>query len=161
MNISGAINQIRRAYAELEQKYEREPTEEELADILDMKPNEIRNTLGAEVKQTSMDAPFGEEESGSLLDVLENQTTGPTDGQMVFNDSLKVETLRALSTLTAREREVIMMSFGIALDNPFTLEEIGDAMGLTRERVRQIREKALQKLREPSKNRRLKEFCAN
>ena len=161
MNKSGAINQIRRAYAELEQKYEREPTEEELADILDMKPNEIRNTLGAEVKQTSMDAPFGEEVSGSLLDVLENQTTGPTDGQMVFNDSLKVETLRALSTLTAREREVIMMSFGIALDNPFTLEEIGDAMGLTRERVRQIREKALQKLREPSKNRRLKEFCAN
>ncbi|MAZ41313.1 RNA polymerase sigma factor RpoD/SigA [Cyclobacteriaceae bacterium] len=160
MNKSGAINQIRRAYAELEQKYEREPTEEELADILDMKPNEIRNTLGAEVKQTSMDAPFGEEESGSLLDVLENQTTGPTDGQLVFNDSLKVETLRALSTLTAREREVIMMSFGIALDNPFTLEEIGDAMGLTRERVRQIREKALQKLREPSKNRRLKEFCA-
>lgn len=161
MNKSGAINQIRRAYAELEQKYEREPTEEELADILDMKPNEIRNTLGAEVKQTSMDAPFGEEESGSLLDVLENQTTGPTDGQLVFNDSLKVETLRALSTLTAREREVIMMSFGIALDNPFTLEEIGDAMGLTRERVRQIREKALQKLREPSKNRRLKEFCAD
>ncbi len=160
MNKSGAINQIRRAYAELEQKYEREPTEEELSDILDMKPNEIRNTLGAEVKQTSMDAPFGEEESGSLLDVLENHTTGPTDGQLVFNDSLKVETLRALSTLTAREREVIMMSFGIALDNPFTLEEIGDAMGLTRERVRQIREKALQKLREPSKNRRLKEFCA-
>ena len=160
MNKSGAINQIRRAYAELEQKYEREPTEEELADILDMKPNEIRNTLGAEVKQTSMDAPFGEEEAGSLLDVLENQTTGPTDGHLVFNDSLKVETLRALSTLTAREREVIMMSFGIALDNPFTLEEIGDAMGLTRERVRQIREKALQKLREPSKNRRLKEFCA-
>ncbi|MCR9252030.1 MAG: RNA polymerase sigma factor RpoD/SigA [bacterium] len=160
MNKSGAINQIRRAYAELEQQFEREPTEEELADILDMKPSEVRNTLGAEVKQMSMDAPFGEDESGSLLDVLENQTTGPTDGQMVFNDSLKVETMRALSTLTAREREVIQMSFGIGCDNPFTLEEIGDAMGLTRERVRQIREKALQKLREPGKNRRLKEFCA-
>lgn len=161
MNKSGAINQIRRAYAELEQKYEREPTEEELAEILEMKPNEVRNTLGAEVKQMSMDAPFGEDESGSLLDVLENQTTGPTDANLVFNDSLKVETLRALSTLTAREREVIMMSFGIGHDNPFTLEEIGDAMGLTRERVRQIREKALQKLREPGKNRRLKEFCAS
>lgn len=161
MNKSGAINQIRRAYAELEQKFEREPTEEELAEILEMKPNEVRNTLGAEVKQMSMDAPFGEDESGSLLDVLENETTGPTDGNLVFNDSLKVETLRALSTLTAREREVIMMSFGIGHDNPFTLEEIGDAMGLTRERVRQIREKALQKLREPSKNRRLKEFCAS
>lgn len=161
MNKSGAINQIRRAYAELEQRYEREPTEEELADVLDMKPSEVRNTLGAEVKQMSMDAPFGEDESGSLLDVLENQTTGPTDGELVFNDSLKVETLRALSTLTAREREVIMMSFGIGHDNPYTLEEIGDAMGLTRERVRQIREKALQKLREPSKNRRLKEFVAN
>ena len=160
MNKSGAINQIRRAYAELEQKYEREPTEEELADILEMKPHEVRNTLGAEVKQMSMDAPFGEDESGSLLDVLENQTTGSTDSNLVFNDSLKVETLRALSTLTAREREVIMMSFGIGHDNPFTLEEIGDAMGLTRERVRQIREKALQKLREPGKNRRLKEFCA-
>ncbi|MEP5613026.1 MAG: RNA polymerase sigma factor RpoD/SigA [Cyclobacteriaceae bacterium] len=160
MNKSGAINQIRRAYAELEQKFEREPTEEELADILDMKPSEVRNTLGAEVKQMSMDAPFGEDESGSLLDVLENQTTGPTDSNLVFNDSLKVETMRALSTLTAREREVIMMSFGIGYENPYTLEEIGDAMGLTRERVRQIREKALQKLREPSKNRRLKEFCA-
>lgn len=161
MNKSGAINQIRRAYAELEQQFEREPTEEELADILEMKPSEVRNTLGAEVKQMSMDAPFGEDESGSLLDVLENVTTGPTDGNLVFNDSLKVETMRALSTLTAREREVIMMSFGIGFDNPYTLEEIGDAMGLTRERVRQIREKALQKLREPSKNRRLKEFCAN
>ncbi|MBV6645216.1 MAG: RNA polymerase sigma factor RpoD/SigA [Cyclobacteriaceae bacterium] len=161
MNKSGAINQIRRAYAELEQQYEREPTEEELAEILDMKPNEVRNTLGAEVKQMSMDAPFGEDESGSLLDVLENDTTGPTDGNLVFNDSLKVETMRALSTLTAREREVIMMSFGIGHDNPYTLEEIGDAMGLTRERVRQIREKALQKLREPIKNRRLKEFCAS
>ncbi|MEQ9231842.1 MAG: RNA polymerase sigma factor RpoD/SigA, partial [Cyclobacteriaceae bacterium] len=106
MNKSGAINQIRRAYAELEQKYEREPTEEELADILEMKPSEVRNTLGAEVKQMSMDAPFGEDESGSLLDVLENQTTGATDSSLVFNDSLKVETLRALSTLTAREREV-------------------------------------------------------
>lgn len=160
MNKSGAINQIRRAYAELEQKFEREPTEEELADILEMKPNEVRNTLGAEVKQMSMDAPFGEDESGSLLDVLENKTTGSTDGQMVFNDSLKVETIRALSTLTAREREVVKMSFGIGSDNPYTLEEIGDIMGLTRERVRQIREKALQKLREPSKNQRLKEFCA-
>ncbi len=161
MNKSGAINQIRRAYAELEQKYEREPTEEELADILEMKPNEVRNTLGAEVKQMSMDAPFGEDESGSLLDVLENQATGATDSGLVFSDSLKVETMRALSTLTAREREVVMMSFGIGHDNPFTLEEIGDVMGLTRERVRQIREKALQKLREPSKNRRLKEFCAS
>ena len=161
MNKSGAINQIRRAYAELEQKYEREPTEEELADILEMKPNEVRNTLGAEVKQMSMDAPFGEDESGSLLDVLENHATGATDSGLVFSDSLKVETMRALSTLTAREREVVMMSFGIGHDNPFTLEEIGDVMGLTRERVRQIREKALQKLREPSKNRRLKEFCAS
>jgi len=161
MNKSGAINQIRRAYAELEQKYEREPTEEELAEILDMKPHEVRNTLGAEVKQMSMHAPFGEDESGSLLDVLENKASGPTDGNLVFNDSLKVETIRALSTLTAREREVVKMSFGIGSDNPFTLEEIGDIMGLTRERVRQIREKALQKLREPSKNQRLKEFCAS
>ena len=107
-----------------------------------------------------MNAPFGEDESGSLLDVLENKTTIPTDGQLVFNDSLKVETIRVLSTLPTREREVIMMSFGIGLDNPYKLEEIGETMGISRERVRQIRDKSLQKLREPRKNRRLKEFCA-
>ena len=161
MNKSGAINQIRRAYAELEQKLEREPTEEEIAKILDMKPSEVRSTLGAEVKQMSMDAPFGEDDSGSLLDVLENDSEGPTDTGLVFNNSLKIETMRALSTLTPRERDVVLMSFGIGFDNPYTLEEIGDVMGLTRERVRQIREKALQKLREPGKNKRLKEFCAN
>ena len=161
MNKSGAINQIRRAYAELEQKYEREPTEEEIAKSLDMKTTEVRSTLGAEVKQMSMDAPFGEDDSGSLLDVLENDSEGPTDTGLVFNHSLKIETMRALSTLTPRERDVVLMSFGIGFDNPYTLEEIGDVMGLTRERVRQIREKALQKLREPGKNRRLKEFCAN
>ena len=160
MNKSGAINQIRRAYAELEQKYEREPTEEEIAESLDMKTTEVRSTLGAEVKQMSMDAPFGEDDSGSLLDVLENDSEGPTDTGLVFNHSLKIETMRALSTLTPRERDVVLMSFGIGFDNPYTLEEIGDVMGLTRERVRQIREKALQKLREPGKNRRLKEFCA-
>lgn len=161
MNKSGAINQIRRAYAELEQKLEREPTEEEIAKILDMKPSEVRSTLGAEVKQMSMDAPFGEDDSGSLLDVLENNSEGPTDTGLVFNNSLKIETMRALSTLTPRERDVVLMSFGIGFDNPYTLEEIGDVMGLTRERVRQIREKALQKLREPGKNKRLKEFTAN
>ena len=148
-------------YAELEQKYEREPTEEEIAESLDMKTSEVRSTLGAEVKQMSMDAPFGEDDSGSLLDVLENDSEGPTDTGLVFNHSLKIETMRALSTLTPRERDVVLMSFGIGFDNPYTLEEIGDVMGLTRERVRQIREKALQKLREPGKNRRLKEFCAN
>ncbi|MDE0472756.1 MAG: RNA polymerase sigma factor RpoD/SigA [Ekhidna sp.] len=161
MNKSGAINQIKRAYAELEQKYEREPTEEELAEMMEIKASDVRNTLGAEVKQVSIDAPFGEDESGSLLDVLENAMTRATDGNLVFNDSLKVETMRALATLTIREKEVIMMSFGIGYENPYTLEEIGNALGLTRERVRQIREKVLQKLREPSKNRRLKEFCAN
>ena len=99
--------------------------------------------------------------SANLLDVLENDSEGPTDTGLVFNHSLKIETMRALSTLTPRERDVVLMSFGIGFDNPYTLEEIGDVMGLTRERVRQIREKALQKLREPGKNRRLKEFCAN
>ena len=161
MNKSGAINQIKRAYAELEQKYEREPTEEELAEMMEIKASDVRNTLGAEVRQVSIDAPFGEDESGSLLDVLENAMTRPTDGNLAFNDSLKVETMRALATLTIREKEVIMMSFGIGYENPYTLEEIGNALGLTRERVRQIREKVLQKLREPSKNRRLKEFCAS
>ena len=160
MNRSYALHQIRRAYAELEQKYEREPTEEELAEILDMNPNEVRNTLDSDIKQMSMNAPIGEEDSGSLLDILENKTTIPTDGRLVFSDSLKVETIRVLSTLPTREREVIMMSFGIGLDNPYKLEKIGETMGISRERIRQIRQKSLQKLREPGKNRRLKEFCA-
>ncbi len=160
MNKSSDLQQIRRAYAELEQKYEREPTEEELAEILDMNPNEVRNTLDSDIKQMSMNAPIVEGDSGSLLDILENKTTVPTDGQLVFNDSLKVETIRVLSTLSTREREVIMMSFGIGLDNPYKLEKIGETMGVTPERIRQIRQKSLQKLREPGKNRRLKEFCA-
>ncbi len=130
LNKSGALYQIRRAFAELEQKYEREPTEEELADILDMKPSEVRNTLKTEVKQMSVDAPFGEEGDGSLLDVLENVSTEPTDESLVFKDSLKVETMRALSTLSAREREIIMMSFGIGYENPYTLVEMGEMLGL-------------------------------
>jgi len=103
---------------------------------------------------------IGEDESGSLLDILENTTSGPTDGWLVFNDSLRVETLRTLSTLNVREREVIMMSFGIGHDHAYKLGEIGGIMGITRERVRQILAKSIQKLREPAKNRRLKEFCA-
>ena len=160
MSKSSALNQIRRAYAELEQKYEREPTEEELAEILDMNPNEVRNTLDSDIKQMSMNAPIGEEDSGSLLDILENKTTVPTDGQLVFNDSLKVETIRTLSSLNDRERKVIMMSFGIGHNNPYNLKDIGETIGVTPERIRQIRQKSLQKLRKPRKNRRLKEFCA-
>jgi DNA-directed RNA polymerase, sigma subunit (sigma70/sigma32) len=113
--------------------------------FLDINSFALKGTLGAEVKQMSMDARGGEEESGPMLDVLENDAEEPTESGLVFNDSLKVETKRALSTLTPREREVSVMSLGIGFDNPYTLEEIGEVMGITRERVRKIREKAPQK----------------
>ncbi|WP_020531531.1 sigma-70 family RNA polymerase sigma factor [Flexithrix dorotheae] len=147
LNRTGALSKINRTFAELEQKYEREPTAEELADILEMEPNDITNTLSLSSKQLSMDAPFQDGESNSLLDVLENKNIDTTDKDLAYTNSLQIETERALSTLTSREQQVLRMSFGIGGDHPKSLEQIGEELGLTRERVRQIKEKAIKKLR--------------
>ncbi|MBX2842737.1 MAG: RNA polymerase sigma factor RpoD/SigA [Flammeovirgaceae bacterium] len=147
LNRTGALSKINRTFAELEQKYEREPTAEELSDILEMEPNDITNTLSLSSKQLSMDAPFQDGESNSLLDVLENKNIDTTDKDLAYTNSLQIETERALSTLTSREQQVLRMSFGIGGDHPKSLEQIGEELGLTRERVRQIKEKAIKKLR--------------
>lgn len=155
LNRTGALNRIKTVASELEQKYEREPTSEELAAILEMDSKEVTNTLLAGSKQLSVDAPFTEGESNSLLDVLENSDAEETDQDLAYTSSLQIEMERALSTLTERERQVIRMFFGIGTEEPLSLEQIGEILDLTRERVRQIKEKALKKLRSSAKQRNL------
>ena len=158
-NKKSHFNQIKKAYSSFEQVYEREPTPEELAEILEQNPSDIYNTLNADISKTSLDAPFSSDGEGNLYDVMENSSEG-TDYKMEYTQSLKHETLRTLKTLDAREMEVIKMSFGIDNDHAMNFEEIGDGMGLTRERVRQIREKALRKLKSTGRQNLLKEFCS-
>ncbi len=158
LNRTGALNKIHQAFSELEQKYEREPTAEELSQILEMDENEITNTLSAGAKQVSVDAPFNDGESNCLLDVLENTSTEKTDQDMVYTDSLRVETERALEGLSDRERQVIKMFFGIGGEGPLSLEQIGEILDLTRERVRQIKEKAIKKLRSSPRKKLLAEY---
>lgn len=159
-NKKGHFNQIKKAYSSFEQVYEREPTPEELAEIMGQDSNDIYNTLGADVKKTSLDAPFGDEGDGNLYDVMENRQTPSTDFKLEYIQSLQNETQRTLETLDKREMEVIKMSFGIEYDHAMNFEEIGERMGLTRERVRQIREKALKKLKSSGRKKLLREFCA-
>jgi RNA polymerase primary sigma factor len=159
-NKKSHFNQIKKVYSSFEQVYEREPTPEELAEILEQNPSDIYNTLNADISKTSLDAPFGDDGEGNLYDVMENSSIEGTDYKMEYTQSLKHETLRTLKTLDAREMEVIKMSFGIDYDHAMNFAEIGDGMGLTRERVRQIREKALRKLKSTSRQKLLKEFCS-
>ncbi len=158
LNRTGALSKINKAFSELEQKYEREPTPEELADILEMEPNEITGTMSAGARQISVDAPFVEGESNSLLDVLEDQNIDNTDHDVAYHDSLRKETERTLGTLTEREQQVIKMFFGIAQTHALSLEQIGEELGLTRERVRQIKEKAIKKLRGSTRSKLLAEY---
>ena len=131
-----------------------------MPEILEQDPSDIYNTLNADINKTSLDAPFGDDGEGNLYDVMENSSIEGTDYKMEYTQSLKHETLRTLKTLDAREMEVIKMSFGIDYDHAMNFEEIGERMGLTRVRVRQIREKALKKLKSTSRQKLLKEFCA-
>jgi RNA polymerase primary sigma factor len=159
-NKKSHFNQIKKVYSSFEQVYERDPTPEELAEILEQNPSDIYNTLNADISKTSLDAPFGDDGEGNLYDVMENSSIEGTDYKMEYTQSLKHETLRTLKTLDAREMEVIKMCFGIDYDHAMNFAEIGDGMGLTRERVRQIREKALRKLKSTSRQKLLKEFCS-
>jgi RNA polymerase primary sigma factor len=158
LNKTGALNKINRAYSELEQRYEREPTPEELAEILEMDLEEITSTLRAGTRQISVDAPFSDEEGNSLLDVLENKNTPSTDQEVAYTSSLRVETSRALACLPERERVVVEMFFGIGREHPMSLEQIGETLDLTRERVRQIKEKAIRRLRGSTKSKMLAEY---
>jgi RNA polymerase primary sigma factor len=157
LNRVGSLNKISKTFSELEQKYEREPSPDELADVLDVTSSEVVDTMKISGRHVSMDAPFTQGEENSLLDVLENDTD-PTPDQGLINDSLRKEVQRALSTLTQREADVISLYFGLNGEHSMTLEEIGEKFNLTRERVRQIKEKAIRRLRHTSRSKTLKPY---
>ncbi|MEQ8360193.1 MAG: RNA polymerase sigma factor RpoD/SigA [Cytophagales bacterium] len=155
LNKISSLSKINKGISQMEQEFEREPTPEELSEILELTTDEVKSTLKAASRSVSVDAPFQEGESNSLLDVLENTDAEKTDEELEYRDSLRIETERALQTLDEREREVIKLFFGIGMERNMSLLEIGENLGLTRERVRQIKEKALRKLRSTSRSKSL------
>lgn len=158
LNKVGSLNKINKAFSQLEQEFEREPSADELADLLEINADEVETTLGVASRHVSVDAPFQEGEDNSLLDVLESIGTPKTDEHLEFLESLRREIERSLSTLTDRQREVVKYYFGIGIDHPMSLEDIGDKFGLTRERVRQIKDKAINKLRATTRSKLLKNY---
>ncbi|GAB3755218.1 sigma-70 family RNA polymerase sigma factor [Spirosoma sp. KUDC1026] len=157
LNRVGSLNKISKTFSDLEQKFEREPSPEELAAVLEISAAEVVDTLKISGRHVSMDAPFVQGEENSLLDVLENDGEDKPDSGLI-NDSLRKEVQRALSTLTQREADVIMLYFGLNGEHAMTLEEIGEKFNLTRERVRQIKEKAIRRLRHTSRSKALKTY---
>ncbi len=145
LNQVGSLNKISKAFSKLEQEFEREPSSDELSNILEISSDKIADTMRVSGKHVSMDAPFVNGEDNSLLDVLENGDS-PRADNLLMSESLQKEIDRSLSTLTEREREVIKLFFGIGVNHGLTLEEIGAKFELTRERVRQIKEKAIRRL---------------
>ncbi len=158
LNKVGLTNRISKAYSQLEQEFERDPTAEEIAHTLDIGAEEVSAALGASIRHVSMDQPFSEGEDGSLLDVMANPNVDPTDRQLAFYESLSEEINRSLSTLTERQKEVVRYFFGIGVDHALSLEDIGERYNLTRERVRQIKDKAITKLRSVSRCKLLKPY---
>ncbi|HON17571.1 MAG TPA: sigma-70 family RNA polymerase sigma factor [Salinivirgaceae bacterium] len=156
LNQVGSLNKINKAYSKFEQEHERAPTPEELAEMLDLPKDKVIDTLRVAGRHVSMDAPFGESEDNSLLDVIEN-TDSPEADRTLIKESLSREIERALATLTERERDIIKLHFGISCQE-MTLEEVGEKFGLTRERVRQIKEKAIRRLRHTSRSKLLKAY---
>ena len=157
LNRVGSLNKISKTFSELEQKFEREPSPEELAEVLEISTGEVVDTLKISGRHVSMDAPFVQGEENSLLDVLENDSEDKPDSGLI-NDSLRREVQRALSTLTQREADVVTLYFGLNGEHAMTLEEIGEKFNLTRERVRQIKEKAIRRLRHTSRSKALKTY---
>ena len=157
LNRVGALNKIGKAYSNLEQEFEREPSATELAKELEMDINEVADTLKISGRHVSMDAPFAQGEDNRLLDVLSNNEQ-PSPDFTLMSESLKNEIERALSTLTEREAEVIKLYFGLNKEHSLTLEEIGEKFNLTRERVRQIKEKAIRRLRHASRSKNLRTY---
>jgi len=157
LNRVGSLNKISRTFSELEQKFQREPSAEELAEVMEVTVEEVESTMRVAGKHVSVDAPFAQGEENNLLDVLENNSEKNPDSGLMM-DSLKLEVSRALSTLTERESEVISFYFGLNGKHPMTLEEIGDKFKLTRERVRQIKEKATRRLRHTSRSKSLQSY---
>ncbi len=159
LNKIGNINKIKKAFSELEQRYERPPSAEELAEHLDCTVEDVRQSLNNSGRHVSMDAPLveGDESSSSMYDVLPNDSLPGPERELVI-ESLRKDIDRSLSTLTIRESEILKMYYGLNGKYPLTLEEIGDKFDLTRERVRQIKEKAIRRLKHTSRSKMLKSY---
>ena len=157
LNRVGALNKIGRAFSTLEQEFEREPSASELAEELNLSLFEVSDTLKISGRHLSMDAPFAQGEDNRLLDVIQDQRQPSPDHQLM-EESLKVEVRRALNTLSEREAQVIRLSFGLDQEHSLTLEEIGGKFNLTRERIRQIKENAIRRLRHASRSKALRAY---
>ena len=157
LNRVGALNKIGKKLSQLEQEFEREPSANEIAEELDMSVYEVADTLKISGRHVSMDAPFIQGEDNKLLDVMPNEFDPKPDHDLM-RESLRQEIEEALNTLDQREKEVIKLYFGIGYEHPLTLEEIGEKFKLTRERVRQIKEKAIRKLRHHTRSRALRAY---
>ncbi|MFO7525227.1 MAG: sigma-70 family RNA polymerase sigma factor [Ignavibacteriaceae bacterium] len=157
LNRVGALNKIGKAYRELEQEFEREPNAEELAFVLEMEVSDVSDALRSSGRHVSVDAPFTKGEENSLLDMIEDDQL-PSPDLELMTESLKSEISDILSTIPQREAEVIKLYFGVETDHAHTLEEIGEKFNLTRERVRQIKEKAIRRLKHASKSKDLKTY---
>lgn len=158
LNQVGSLNKINKAFSRLEQEFERPPSAEELAEALEVPEDKIKESLNVSGRHVSMDAPLSSsEDGGTLMDVMAN-TDSPKADHALMAESLQREIERSLSTLTDKEREIIRLFFGIGMNHGLTLEEIGAKFNLTRERVRQIKEKAIRRLRHTSRNKLLKAY---
>lgn len=157
VNKIGSINRINKAYARLEQKYEREPSMLEIAELLEIAPEDVREAIRTNGRTLSMDAPVSPEEDSNLYDMMQNEET-PSPDRNLINESLTYEIEKALNTLSMREARVLKLYFGIGMKHPYTLEEIGEELNLTRERVRQIKEKAIKRIQFTTRSRVLKSY---
>jgi len=158
LNKVGLTNRISKAYQQLEQEFEREPTPEELADILEIGIEEVTATMNVGFRHISMDTPLSDGEDGTLMDLMENPNAEKTDEKLAHVESLRLEIERSLQTLTERQKDVVCYFFGIGVDHPLSLEDIGERYHLTRERVRQIKDKALTKLRSTNRCKQLRVY---
>jgi len=157
LNQVGSLNKINKAFSKLEQEFERPPSSDELANVLDLPEDKVKDTLKVSGRHVSVDAPFTDGEENSLLDVMVNNDSPKADIKLM-KESLQREIERSLSTLSDREKDVVMLFFGIGMQHGLTLEEIGAKFDLTRERVRQIKEKAIRRLRHNSRSKLLKAY---
>ena len=158
LNKVGLTNKINKAFSQLEQEFEREPSAEELAELLNMQTEEVAASLSVSSRHVSMDSPLSDGEENTLIDVMHNPNADATDEELDHKQSLKTEIDRSLNTLTERQQEVIRYFFGIGVDHPLSLEDIGERFNLTRERVRQIKDKAISKLKSNTRCKLLKVY---
>ncbi|MBK7733673.1 MAG: sigma-70 family RNA polymerase sigma factor [Bacteroidales bacterium] len=157
VNKIGSINRINKAYSKLEQEFEREPSAQEIAELLEIAPEDVKETIRTNGRTLSMDAPISPDDDNNMYDMMQNEET-PSPDRNLINESLSYEIEKALSTLSPREAKVLKLYFGIGMKHPFTLEEIGEELKLTRERVRQIKEKAIKRIQFTTRSRILKSY---